>query len=120
MGLNNSNGFIDLGSSPHTDADADGVIDDGLIGDVLVQDNCALVSNADQRDTNGDGYGNMCDPDLNNDLVVQAADLAIFKPLFFSTDTDADFDGNGRVQAGDLAILKKFFFQPPGPSCVVP
>lgn len=103
-------GSVNAGFGSDTD-------DDGVLN---IDDNCTLVSNADQRDTNGDGYGNMCDPDLNNDLVVQAADLAIFKPLFFSTDPDADFDGNGRVQAGDLAILKKFFFQPPGPSCVVP
>ena len=110
--LNNSNGFIALGSSPDTDADNDSVID--------ANDNCVVVPNANQRDTNGDGYGSICDPDLNNDLIVQAADLALFKPLFFTTDPDADFDGNGRVQAGDLAIMKKFFFLPPGPSCVAP
>ena len=28
---------------------------------------CTLIANADQRDTNGDGYGNLCDADLNND-----------------------------------------------------
>ena len=99
-----------------------------------VNDNCALVANGpnaplpwlnsiinlDQRDTNGDGYGNICDPDLDNNGVVQAADLAIFKPLFFTGDPDADFDGNGVVQAADLAILKRMFFGPPGPSCVAP
>jgi hypothetical protein len=110
--LNNSNGFIDLGSSPDTDADADGVFD--------VNDNCVVVANANQRDSNSDGYGSICDPDLDNNLTVQAADLAIFKPLFFTNDPDADFDGNGIVQAADLAIMKKMFFQPPGPSCVAP
>ena len=83
-------------------------------------DNCVLEPNPAQRDTDGDGYGNYCDPDLNNDLIVQAADLALFKPLFFTTDPDADFDGNGRVQAGDLAILKSFFFKAPGPSGLNP
>ena len=111
-GLNNSNGFIALGSSPDTDADADGVID--------VNDNCVVTSNTNQRDSNGDGYGNICDPDLDNNGVVQAADLAIFKPFFFRPDPDADFDGNGIVQAADLAIMKKMFFLPPGPSCVAP
>jgi hypothetical protein len=24
----------------------------------------------DQRDTNGDGYGNLCDPDLDDSVVV--------------------------------------------------
>jgi len=119
--LNDSNGFIALGSSPDTDADDDGVID--------ANDNCVIDANGPvrpdkggniQRDTDGDGYGNVCDPDLDNNIIVQAADLAIFKPLFFTTDPDADFDGNGIVQAADLAILKKRFFQTPGPSCVAP
>jgi hypothetical protein len=38
------------------DGDTDGVPD--------VTDNCLLLPNADQRDTNGDRYGNLCDPDL--------------------------------------------------------
>ena len=41
--------------------------DDGI---PTTLDNCTLVANADQRDTNGDGYGNVCDPDLNNDGIV--------------------------------------------------
>ena len=45
--LNNSNGFIALGSSPDTDADNDGVID--------ANDNCVFVANADQCDTIADG-----------------------------------------------------------------
>jgi hypothetical protein len=110
--LNNSNGFIALGSSPDTDADADGVID--------VNDNCVLVTNADQRDTNGDGYGNVCDPDLDNDLIVNVADLGLLKSVFFRPDPDADLDGNGIVNVADLAIMKKLFFLPPGPSCVAP
>ena len=118
--LNNSDGFIDLGSSPNTDADADGVIDDGIIDDVVVQDNCILVANADQRDTNGDGYGNICDPDLDNNLIVNVADLALLKSVFFRPDPDADLNGDGIVNVADLAIMKKLFFLPPGPSCIAP
>ena len=62
----------------------------------------------------------LCCLDLNNDLIVNAADLVLFKPFFFTNDPDADFDGNGIVQAGDLAIMKKYFFQPPGPSGLTP
>ena len=93
---------------------------DDITSPLPVCDNCSVVGNPGQRETDGDGYGNFCDPDLDNNGVVQAADLAIFKPLFFTTDPDADFDGNGIVQAGDLAIMKKMFFQPPGPSCETP
>ena len=94
------------------DTDGDGIAD--------ALDNCILVANVDQRDTDGDNYGNVCDPDLNNDLIVNAADLALFKPLYFSSDPDADFDGSGTVNAADLAIMKTMFFGSPGPSGLVP
>jgi hypothetical protein len=38
-------------------------------------DDCPLVSNADRRDDDGDGFGNRCDPDLDNDLEVTDADV---------------------------------------------
>jgi len=91
------------------DTDDDGVRD--------YMDNCTLVPNPIQRDTDDDGYGNFCDPDLDNNLIVNTADLTIFKSQFFSADPDADFDGNGTVNAADLSILKIMFFKPPGPSC---
>jgi hypothetical protein len=95
-----------------SDSDADRILD--------TMDNCTQVENLNQRDTDGDGYGNICDPDLDNNLITNAADLAIFKPLFFTADPDADFDGSGVVNAADLAILKAMFFKPPGPSGIVP
>jgi len=94
------------------DSDSDGV-DDNL-------DNCTLAANADQRDSNDDGFGNACDPDLDNNGIVNAIDLGLFKSVFFTPDADADFDGNGIVNAIDLGIFKASFFQPPGPSGVVP
>ena len=90
------------------DSDGDGVGDD--------VDNCLLVANADQRDTNGDGHGNICDTDLNNDCVSNPLDLGLFKLVFFSNDADADFNGDGVVNPIDLGIFKSRFFQAPGPS----
>ncbi|MFK8015914.1 MAG: hypothetical protein AB8G17_10800 [Gammaproteobacteria bacterium] len=93
-----------------TDTDQDGVPD--------VSDNCTSVSNAPQRDTNGDGYGNVCDADLNDDCVVNVADLGLLRADFFATgsDLDADFNGDGTVNVADLGILRLGFFGAPGPS----
>ena len=106
---------------PKPDADQDGVSDEA--------DNCTLVPNGplipdaggnSQLDTDGDGYGNICDPDFNGDLVINAGDLAYLKTNFFTPNPDADLDGNGVVNAADLAILKTMFLGVPGPSCCAP
>lgn len=95
-----------------TDRDTDGVIDS--------MDNCVAVSNAGQQDVDADGYGNMCDPDFDNNLVVNAADLAQMKLAFFTSDPLTDLNGDAVVNAADLAVLKGKFFDVPGPSCVAP
>ena len=96
--------------------------DDDLDGDGIRNfvDNCVLTPNIDQRDTNGDGYGNICDPDFDNSLTVDFSDLAFMKSKFFTSDPDADLDGNRTVDFADLAILKSMFFSPPGPSGLAP
>jgi hypothetical protein len=98
--------YVIFGRAPDTDEDG--------IADRL--DNCTLIANVDQRDTNGDGYGNACDPDLNNDNFVNFSDLGILKSVFFTTDPDADFNGDSAVNFVDLGTMKAFFFLPPGPS----
>ena len=94
------------------DGDGDGVSD--------LADNCTLLANADQRDTDGDGYGNICDTDLNNDSITNVIDLGLFKAVFFTADADADFNGDGTVNVVDLGALKAFFFAAPGPSGIAP
>ena len=97
---------------PVLDSDSDGLIDS--------KDNCILVPNPAQRDTDTDGYGNYCDPDFDNNLMVNASDLSYLKSTFFTADPDADLDGSGSVSAADLAILKSFYFNLPGPSGLQP
>ncbi|MEL7449777.1 MAG: dockerin type I domain-containing protein, partial [Pseudomonadota bacterium] len=87
-------------------------------GIVDAADNCTDVANPDQRDTNADGFGNICDADLNSDCQVNFIDLGIMKSVFFSATASADLDGDGSVNFADLAIMKQGFFQPPGPSSV--
>ena len=85
-------------------------------GDILADnlDNCPYVSNLDQVDSDGDGYGNACDADLNNDNVVNVLDLALFKQRFGTHDLDADFNGDGVVNVLDLARFKLLFGKPRG------
>jgi hypothetical protein len=118
-GANLLDGWLNSGmSSPHVmasttwsagqDTDGDGVPDAG--------DNCYEVANADQRDTDNDGYGNICDADFNNDLIVNASDLSYFRSKFRTADPDANLDGNGIVDARDLSIFRSLYMKPPGPS----
>ena len=90
------------------DADSDGIADNS--------DNCTLVANASQLDTDGDGIGNACDADLNNDCIVNFIDLARMKSVFFGTDADADLNGDGVVNFIDLVVMRLMFFGAPGPA----
>ncbi|GMW07379.1 MAG: hypothetical protein AMXMBFR8_21750 [Nevskiales bacterium] len=105
------------------DADGDGAHDD--------QDNCINVANGplipdgggnSQRDTDGDGFGNVCDGDFDNSGgIVNYADLAQFRGAFGSANADADMDGSGGiVNYTDLALFRNRFGKAPGPSAFAP
>ena len=95
------------------DSDSDGIPDSS--------DNCLVVANADQRDTNGDGYGNSCDPDLDNNGIVNFVDISLWIPFFnTATSGDADFNGDGIASFVDYALYAAYFLQPPGPSGIAP
>ncbi|MFK8014475.1 MAG: hypothetical protein AB8G17_03385 [Gammaproteobacteria bacterium] len=88
--------------------------DDDLIYDMF--DNCVSVANTQQTDADGDNFGNACDADLNNDCVVNIADLGLMRAVFFSADPVADLNSDGTVNVSDLGLMRAAFFGPPGPS----
>ncbi len=105
---------------PPADTDSDGIPD--------ISDNCIEVANGpvipdaggnSQLDTNGDGYGNICDPDLDNNQIVTPVDFSLLFAVFGSSGVlDADLNGNGVVDPADASILKSYLGSPPGPSCI--
>jgi len=107
----------DAGPCPSTLEVAAGRADDG-IGDCV--DNCSEHPNPLQIDSNADGYGNLCDPDIDNDGVVGGSDLGLLKAVFLATvppaSPDVDFNSDGVIGGADLGVLKSLFLAPPGPS----
>lgn len=91
------------------DVDGDGV-EDGL-------DNCTLVPNGDQTDIDGDGFGNLCDADYNNDCQVDFVDLGRLRLAFFGSDPVVDLNSDGVINVVDLGLIRNLFFEAPGPSC---
>lgn len=109
------------GSVP--DLDADGRAD--AVDNCTNTPNGPLIRDAgghSQRDTDGDGYGNLCDGDLNGSGgIVNFADLGAFRNAFGTSDAHADFDGSGGiVNFTDLGIFRGLFGKAPGPSAVAP
>jgi len=108
---NNYAGFWHAATgAPAPDTDGDGVPDN--------IDNCYLTVNPGQQNTNSgvDGYGNMCDADLDNNGNVGITDFNIFKAAWFANsgssnyNADADLDSNGNVGITDFNIFKARWF----------
>lgn len=113
------------------DRDGDGVLD--------ADDDCIDVPDSDQRDTDGDGYGNVCDGDVDGDGTVTTT-WETFDPNrtmpcpqnggdiekicrtieFGQYDPDHDLDGDLDVDVDDLVIAEFRLFFPPGPSGLAP
>jgi len=100
------------------DADGDGVTD--------ADDNCTLVSNQSQLDSNGDGFGNACDPDYNDDNAVGLTDFNHLRSQFGKTsadplfDADVDSNGDGGIGLADFNTMRSRFGGAPGPAGALP
>jgi len=98
------------------DTDADGAPN--------IADNCRLLPNntgaAAQCDSDGDGFGNRCDGDLNNNGSTNAFDTPLYRaelgqPSVAPTFNKADLNCNGSVNAFDTPIFRSLLGAPPGP-----
>ncbi len=105
---------IPAGLAQISDGDGDGVRDSA--------DNCIEAFNPTQVDVDGDGFGNACDADYNNDGVVGIPDFDLLRAQFGKTSGDPgfdpalDLDGNGAIGLSDFNALRGFLDQAPGPS----
>lgn len=90
------------------DSDGDGYDDNS--------DNCTMVANPSQLDSDGDFNGNMCDADFNNDGTINAADLAFMRSNFFTNHREADLNGDRVVNFADLSLMQGMYFSAPGPT----
>jgi len=110
------------------DSDGDGISDDGD-GDgtpgnnpctggstVNCDDNCLLTPNPGQTDSDGDGYGNICDADLDNDGFVGPNDYTMFGAAWYSSpasagwNPDADLDSDGFIGPNDYNIFGTLWY----------
>ncbi len=104
--------------NPFSDTDADGI--------AQIYDNCTLVANPTQLDADSDGYGNICDADLNNSLLVTTGDFALLRSVLNQAASSsaiaaaADLNGSGTVTTADFAILRARLNTAPGPSALAP
>ncbi|MFK7898570.1 MAG: S8 family serine peptidase [Myxococcota bacterium] len=104
--------FTGVARAQGTDTDFDGIPDSA--------DNCVLVPNQGQHDDDQDLYGDVCDPDLNNDGLVDALDIAEWKRLMGTGDLEPDLSGDGQVDYRDLGLLNAAQGTAPGPRGLTP
>jgi alpha-tubulin suppressor-like RCC1 family protein len=87
-------------------------------------DNCTLIANTAQVDADNDGYGNICDGDLNNNGFTNSQDYILFRARLGNNGTApydiADINANGFVNSQDYVLFRGLLGKPSGPSGLNP
>jgi hypothetical protein len=71
-----------------------------------------------QLDTDGDGFGNPCDGDLDQSGLVDGSDTAVMFGLLFQAGNAGDLDCTGLTDGSDVATLFTLLFKNPGPGAL--
>jgi PKD repeat protein len=88
------------GETVNVNGCSDSQLDDDNDGIMNNVDNCTSISNADQTDTDADGFGDVCDDDDDNDGVLDVDDAC---PLIAGNANGCpDADADGVADANDL------------------
>lgn len=93
------------------DTDGDGIVDPA--------DNCRLIANNAQDDTDGDDCGNYCDADFDQDGVTGFLDFGQFGQAFQTNDEEKCLQGvipGCTVGFLDFGVFGQRFQTAPGPS----
>ena len=75
------------------------------------RDNCLDVANGAQGNSGGDGFGDACDPDYDNDGDIDQDDADALDGQLGLTESDPSFDGafdhddDGTIGPADVAIM---------------
>jgi RHS repeat-associated protein len=80
--------------------------EDGYVDTV---DHSPWTYHTDNRDTDGDGYGNIIDADYNNDGIVDDKDRELFEKHYASDEPDFDMNGDGIIDLKDWAIFTSLY-----------
>lgn len=115
------------------DSDSDGYGDPGHPENTCPDDNCPDVYNPDQADNDGDGLGDVCDDDDDNDGTSDVIDNCQFTYNPSRNDWDGDGVGDacqylcgdanidGVVNIADAVLMIRIIFileEPLGPECL--
>ena len=100
-----------------------------LDGTTNCLDNCIDIANANQLDSDADGYGNQCDFDFNDNCIVGDADKKLLLSAFLSaapwgddsqtppqTLEQYDVNQDGVIGGPDLGAIASFIGLRPGPT----
>lgn len=79
------------------DTDNDGVPDE--------DDNCPVIANQDQADTDDDGVGNACEPDTDGDTIADDVDNCFATPNTDQANFDDDALGDACDESTDYCLI---------------